>query len=233
MRPACCDEARLECAHRALEKERTTTNDDGYFVAYDGTVWHSCYLDFGNGNSPIVWYSSSGATLPASIATPVTIGADGRVLAWAEDGTFTVCDPVTGKVFGRHAASELLPGSTGNWMLTARAHAGGYWLAGGTLNYEPSEFLTWAALDTSGSLLQRGRFAPFPAGVTVETNNWTSKYPVMDGTGALYQFAMLGTEGVIVRRPMHGTDSTIVFRVSQWDVSHPHQVLPEYLVTGP
>jgi hypothetical protein len=57
------------------------------------------------------------------------------------------------------------------------------------------------------------------------------KHPVIDGSGALYQFAMLGGENVIVRRPMTG-QSTIVYRASDWPVTRPHTVLPEYLVTG-
>ena len=85
-------------------------------------------------------------------------------------------------------------------------------------------------LDLSGKVVKTGAYASLPSGVTVASSNWDSQYPAIDGSGALYQFADLGADSVIVRRPMTGV-STIVYRQSQWSPNHPHQVSPTYLVS--
>ena len=54
---------------------------------------------------------------------------------------------------------------------------------------------------------------------------------MLDGRGALYQFAWEGSDAVIVRRPMSGV-SDVFYRTSSYDISHPHQVMPQYLVTA-
>jgi hypothetical protein len=92
--------------------------------------------------------------------------------------------------------------------------------------------MQYVDVDLTGHVVAKGYYAPLPAEVSVnEGQMWTWKHPVIDGTGALYQFAVAGSENVIVRRPMTG-ESTIVYRANDWPVTRPHTVLPEYLVTG-
>jgi hypothetical protein len=127
---------------------------------------------------------------------------------------------------------ELFVGvpSTG-YALATRAEADGFWLAGGQPDYQSIEAMQWVRLDLSGAIAGSGYYAPLPAGVIIDTNNWSISHPVIDGRGALYQFAWLGSDAVIVRRPMSG-ESDVYYRSSVYDISHPHQVMPYYLVTG-
>jgi hypothetical protein len=57
------------------------------------------------------------------------------------NGTASVFDFASGKVFGAHAPRELfdVPATATYPLLATRAHAGGFWLAGGAANSEPLE----------------------------------------------------------------------------------------------
>jgi hypothetical protein len=203
-----------------------------YLLAIDGATYHSCYEDNFPGAPHTAWYSAARAPMPFLPDHVVTVGPNNRTLVWAENGTYSVIDLATGTGFASHTVQELFTGvPLGAYALAVRAHDEGFWLAGGSPDYQAIEAMRWVQLDLSGTIVGSGYYAPLPASVTLEPNNWTSSHPVLDGRGALYQFAWIGSDAVIVRRPMSG-ESDVYYRSSVYDISHPHQVMPEYLVTA-
>jgi len=203
-----------------------------YLVSFDDAVFHWCMQDMWPSTSRMVWYSATQPSMTFASEGVVTIGRDNRTLVWAQNDTYSVMDFATGTAFASHSVQELFAGvPSGAYALATRATADGFWLAGGSPDYQAVEAMQWVRLDLSGALVGSGYYAPLPAGVTLDPGNWTSSHPVIDGRGALYQFAWIGSETVIVRRPMSG-ESDVYYRSSVYDVSHPHQVMPSYLVTA-
>ncbi|HVU00569.1 MAG TPA: hypothetical protein VHE30_02415 [Polyangiaceae bacterium] len=225
------------CAAVPLGPSAAPNRAGRYFVSFDGAVFVSCYVDLGeNQGSLEKWYRSDRTELPLDGLSPITAGPEGRLLAVSDHGTHVILDLKTGTRVAAHSTNELFGGDAGStFLLHARALSEGFLLLGGPPNYEPTENLLWVALTRDGDIVSTGTFAPVPAGVSLQYDNWTGKYPMLDGLGRLYQFGVEGTDdGVIVRRPRLGQgDSEVVFRQSSWATTHPHQVMPEYLVTGP
>lgn len=204
----------------------------GYLVAFDGSLFHWCYQDMWPATSRMVWFSVAQPPITYASEGVTTVGPDNRTLVWAQDDTYSVVDLATGVGFATHSVQELFVGvPSGAYALATRAHQEGFWLAGGSPDYQSVEAMQWVRMDLSGAIVGSGYYAPLPPGVTIETNNWSTSHPVLDGRGALYQFAWLGSEAVIVRRPMSG-DSDVYYRASVYDISHAHQVMPQYLVTA-
>jgi hypothetical protein len=203
-----------------------------YLLSFDDAVFHWCMQDMWPATSRMVWYSAAEPSFTFASEGLVTVGHDNRTLVWAQNDTYSVVDMRTGTGFASHTVQELFIGvPSGAYALATRAHSDGFWLAGGSADYESVEAMQWVRLDLSGTIVGAGYYAPLPAGVTLDTGNWTRSHPVIDGRGAFYQFAWLGSEPVIVRRPMSG-DSDVFYRESVYDISHPHQVMPYYLVTA-
>jgi hypothetical protein len=220
------------CASVPSKTTGLATGAGNYAAAFDGPLYYSCYVHETAESNEASWYSASGSPQPRAPGAVVSIGAEGRALAWSEDGSYTVFDFVTGATFQSHSTRELLgddPSST--YALATRAHASGFWLAGGPPGDEPSAEVRWVSLDAAGAIVATGLYPPLPAGITLQSNNWGRASPVLDGKGAFYQYAFDGTDGVIVRRPMVG-ESTVAYRSSSYDPSNAHQVAPQALVTG-
>jgi len=203
-----------------------------YVIGLDGVIYYSCFVSLGvNLGTLENWYSPSNALLASSLY-PDSVGAGGRALGVTSGGTITVYELAGASVFARHTVQSLFGQDAAAVMtLAARAHSSGFWVAQGPPNSAPSEDVSYVDLDLSGDVVRSGVYAPFPSGVTVTYDQWTGGWPVIDGHGALYQFALNGEDGVIVKRPMSG-ESTVVYAQSSWDVNHPHQVSPQFLLTA-
>lgn len=222
----------VDCAAVAQGPGGPNQPGGDYVVGFDGVIYHSCFVNLGvNLATPDDWYSPSNALLASSLY-PVSVGVGGRAFAVTSGGTITVYDLASANVFARHTVQSLFNQDAAVVMTVAvRAHSGGFWVAQGPPNTAPSEAVSYVDLDLSGNVVQAGVYAPFPSGITVSYDSWTGSWPAIDGHGALYQFALNGEDGVIVKRPMSG-ESTVVYAQSSWDVSHPHQVAPQFLVTA-
>jgi len=211
-------------------------NDGGYIVAVDGPVYYGCYQDLGyNLGSRELWFSASGTPMSTGGLYPYSMGVNGRMLGATDGGTYGVFDLVAGApVVPMHSVEQLFGGDASKTAaLTTRAKKDGFWVVGGPFNDHPTDQQVWVDIDLAGNVVGTGSFAPLPAGVDVTYNNWTGSYPVLDGSGALYQYANLGSEGVIVRRPMTGSgDSTIAYRKSSFNGTRSHMVDPFLLITG-
>lgn len=220
------------CANASPSKFGGPIVPGGYAIGLDGIAYYACIRDPATSAGALSWFLD-GLELPFQ-QSPSAFGSGGRILGADDNGFLVVLDARSGTIFGSHTVSELFTGLSMAAGVAARAHSGGFWLAGtsGTWDASPDFAIDYVDLDTNGAVVAHGHYAPMPQGVTLPENNWTGAYPVIDGHGSLYQPAMVGDDAVIVRRPMSG-QSDIVYRASQWDGSHPHTVTnPLYLVSG-
>jgi hypothetical protein len=208
-----------------------------YRVALDGSVYHTCGGTYElahrstNENDYEAWYDASGKRVYFGLLGLETIGAEGRALAFANDGAWAVIDLADGSTVA--TAMPMKPRVTGSGFNGGafRARADGFWLAFTAVDSMSPEAL-WTSLDLAGNVVGEGSYVPLPSGVAIPTNNWGELWPALDAQGALYQFAAQGDELLIVKRPMQEGTSEIVYRQSSWDGTHPHDVLPRLLLTG-
>ena len=199
-----------------------------YAVTFDGVVYHSCALDQATSGlqRALVFERPRQATYrpqqPAGdrIGRQSTVG-DGRRV-------YSVSDLATGTVFGTDTTLELF-GAGAAFAIASRVPCGGV-LACWRPPERPTDRARHATPEprrSSGAILAQGDYAPFPPGITLNQNNWSTKWPVIDGYGALIISAWAGDDAVIVRRPMSG-QSEIVYRQTAYHYSHAHQVFPAY-----
>jgi hypothetical protein len=208
-----------------------------YRLAFDNSVLHTCSNVYEMAHrlpgeaQYNAWYDTDGKRLYFGPPDLGTIGANGRALAFPDAGGVIVLDLANGSMLA--SLMPVYPAISGQGFNggASRSRADGFWLAATAVDSMSPE-ATWTDIDLSGQIVAAGVYPDMPEGVLMTTNNWEEHWPALDGRGALYQFAWQGDEGVIVRRPMQG-QSEVVYRTSQWDPSHPHDVLPEQLVTGP
>jgi hypothetical protein len=208
-----------------------------YRVGFDGSVLHTCGNTYEMARrAPSeaqyeAWYDSSGKRVYFGNPSLEVVGANGRTLVFPDAGGVVVLDLANGSMLASLMPYKPMIAEHGFNGGASRSREDGFWLAATAADSMNPE-ATWTDIDLAGQIVGTGVYPDMPEGVMMTTTNWEEHWPALDGRGALYQFAMQGEEGVIVRRPMQG-QSEVVYRSSQWDASHPHDVLPDQLVTGP